>query len=95
MARVAIIEGTWHIRCPACNEMHGFIPNRWTFNGDLDKPTFNPSMLIVINPKDHKHYNPNVATSVCHSVVEHGRIRYLSDCTHSMAGRTVDLPEIS
>jgi hypothetical protein len=31
--------------------------------------------------------------SVCHSFVTSGRIQFLSDCTHALAGQTVDLPE--
>lgn len=30
---------------------------------------------------------------VCHSFVTNGRIQFLGDCTHSLAGTTVDLPE--
>jgi hypothetical protein len=33
-------------------------------------------------------------TFVCHSFVTDGRIQYLGDCTHAMAGQTVDLPDI-
>lgn len=32
---------------------------------------------------------------VCHSFVTDGRIQFLSDCTHALAGQTVDLPELS
>lgn len=28
----------------------------------------------------------------CHSYVTEGRIQFLSDCTHALAGQTVDLP---
>lgn len=35
---------------------------------------------------------PNVATC-CHSVVTEGSIHFLSDCTHSLAGIVVPLPE--
>lgn len=31
--------------------------------------------------------------SVCHSFVTDGRIQFLGDCTHALAGQTVDLPE--
>lgn len=31
--------------------------------------------------------------SICHSFVTDGRIQFLSDCTHALAGQTVDLPE--
>ena len=30
---------------------------------------------------------------VCHSFVTDGRIQFLGDCTHHLAGQTVDLPE--
>lgn len=33
-------------------------------------------------------------TFVCHSFVRGGRIEFLSDCTHALAGQTVELPEI-
>jgi hypothetical protein len=29
----------------------------------------------------------------CHSFVTSGRIQFLADCTHALAGQTVDLPE--
>jgi hypothetical protein len=34
----------------------------------------------------------NVPT-VCHSFVTDGKIQFLGDCTHSLAGQTVDLPD--
>jgi hypothetical protein len=29
---------------------------------------------------------------VCHVFVENGKIRFLDDCTHELAGKTVDIP---
>lgn len=29
----------------------------------------------------------------CHTYITDGRIQFLSDCTHELAGQTVDLPE--
>lgn len=31
---------------------------------------------------------------VCHSFVTDGRIQFLGDCTHALAGQTVDLPPV-
>jgi hypothetical protein len=31
---------------------------------------------------------------ICHSYVRDGRIEFLPDCTHALAGQTVDLPDI-
>lgn len=51
---------------------------RWTFNGDFEKPTFRPSMRV--------DYRNGLIT---HCFVTDGQIQYLSDCTHDMAGKTV------
>jgi len=42
-------------------------------------------------PPDGKRY-PG-ADVVCHSFVTDGRIQFLGDCTHTLAGQTVDLPD--
>lgn len=34
----------------------------------------------------------NKVAKVCHSFVREGRIQFLGDCTHRLAGHTVDLP---
>ena len=31
--------------------------------------------------------------TVCHSYVTDGRIKFLGDCTHTLVGQTVDLPD--
>lgn len=74
--------GGWLIHCPACGYGHLF-DKRWTFNGDVERPTFRASMLVYAHGDRPR----------CHSFVTDGRIEYLSDCTHAMAGQTVDLPE--
>lgn len=60
----------------------------WTFNGDEERPTFSPSLLV------HGAPEANPPTPRCHSFVRDGRIEFCTDSTHAMAGRTVDLPEI-
>lgn len=72
-------------RCPGCQSNHAF-DSRWTFNGDFQKPTFNPSLLVEIG----KHPNP---PDRCHSFVKEGKIQFLNDCSHDMAGQTVDIPD--
>ena len=34
--------------CPGCNELHmiSIAQGRWTWNGDSEKPTFDPSVLV-------------------------------------------------
>lgn len=83
------------VMCPACKHGHKFNtpehPTRggakWSFNGNLERPTFTPSMLVTCDMR-----NPPVKT-ICHSYVTDGRIQFLGDCTHEMKGQTVDLPE--
>lgn len=86
-------RGCYSIWCPACKNEHPFDKNRWQFNGDSEKPTFEPSMLIRIGPMPKGHPDEG-KYDVCHSFVRGGQIIYLSDCTHSYAGQTVDLPDI-
>ena len=96
-----------HFRCPGCNDMHGVTvdtPEGWGWNGDLERPTFTPSVLVYPHTilvdydleGDAKYAPENLtATPRCHSFVTDGRIQFLSDCTHELAGQTVDLPEWS
>lgn len=79
----------------------------WSFNGDLERPTLSPSILSRSGHYVPGHTGQCWCTpdpdgedwgfkcGVCHSFVREGRIEFLSDCTHVLAGQTVDLPEIS
>jgi len=95
--------------CPGCGEFHT-VNRTWAFNGDSDRPTFSPSIKVTSGHflAEHKPgdrcwctYNaehPDDPTpfhcEMCHSFVENGQIRFLDDCSHALAGQTVDLPEI-
>lgn len=59
---------------------------RWTFNDDFERPTFRPSMLCTFNG----HENPPEFVRE-HFFVTDGKIQYLPDCHHDMAGKTVDM----
>lgn len=77
-------DGSYLFWCPGCQELHAYGPT-WTFNGDLDKPTFTPSLLVryleISGPNKGKR---------CHLYLTNGIIKYLSDCTHSL--RSTDVP---
>jgi len=99
--------------CPGCQEAHriqhgsGSGP-RWGWNGDVNKPTFTPSVLVTgknFTPKGEADFDawhdagcPSPAPifesidARCHTFVTDGRIQFLSDCTHALAGQTVDMP---
>lgn len=80
----------------------------WTFDGNLLRPTFMPSLLwrsghycgttpasdCAMCKHAAEHGLPS-ACCICHSWVRDGRIQFLPDCTHQLAGQTVDLPEVA
>lgn len=100
--------------CPGCGENHAPYINGtghpvWGFNGDYDKPTFTPSLLVRsghyagghngedcwCNWSERNNGEPApFKCTVCHSFVTDGKIQFLSDCTHALAGQTVELPEM-
>lgn len=69
--------------CPGCQNAHGFHVPQWTWNGSMEVPTFMPSLMC----------NGHDPASRCHSFVKDGKIQFLADCWHSLAGQTVDLPD--
>lgn len=100
--------------CPGCEEIHGVWVSRavhpvWTWNGSLERPTLQPSILVTSGHymTHHKPGAPCWCThnaehpddawfncSRCHSFVTDGRIQFLGDCSHKLAGQTVDLPDV-
>lgn len=116
MAKVTISEyegrKTFSFQCPGCKESHN-IGETWQFNGDVERPTFSPSILVksghYADTLRHDHpcwcdHNAEMIAKgeepsgfecgICHSFVRDGKIEFLSDCTHALAGQTVELPEI-
>lgn len=101
--------------CEGCKSAHAISiagNGAWGFNGDYDKPTFTPSVLVTSghytkdwaerkakNPAqdcwctfNQKH--PGITSFKCfscHSFVTNGSIQFLADCTHELAGKTVQL----
>jgi hypothetical protein len=109
----ATIWGNWDpekekrniaIMCPGCNCKHIIATKEpqsngavWAFNGDMDKPTFSPSLLIRTGSHATPEYvdPPECPPTTCHSFITDGKIQFLGDCTHALKGQTVDLPDIS
>lgn len=75
---------------------------RWSFNGNTDAPTFSPSLHFKSGhfvPGEEKKvcgwckdYPDLKVCYCCHSFVRDGKIQFLNDCSHHLAGHTVDLP---
>lgn len=71
--------------CSGCKALHPVYlgQGQRTFDGNLDKPTFTPSIYF---PRDM--LAPGVT---CHCFIRAGMIEYCGDCTHELAGQTVPL----
>jgi hypothetical protein len=77
----------YHYWCPGCDCIHAFalkeVGGHHSFNGDLNNPTVSPSLV--------QNFAPG---TMCHSFIKNGMIQFLSDCTHALANKTVELPQI-
>lgn len=81
----------WAFFCPGCQYDHALAVTQyqvggnpqWDFNGDPDKPTFSPSLLVFGSDQSRR----------CHTFIKNGQIQFLDDCFHDLKGQTVDLPD--
>jgi len=89
--------------CPACKETHSFFVDqptrggaRWSFDGNVERPTFNPSMNIRTGPRPTVPVGrPDAGQiDVCHYFLHAGKLQFCPDSTHALAGKTVDLPPL-
>lgn len=82
-------SGDWGFFCPGCKYGHSFRVGgdlsrpQWTWNGSFERPTFTPSLLV----------NKDYPAQRCHLFMIDGRIQFLPDCHHSLAGQTVECPD--
>lgn len=61
----------------------------WAWDGNLEAPTLSPSILTHTGP-----YVDGKGVGICHSFLKAGVFEFLSDCTHSMAGQNVPMPDL-
>lgn len=71
--------------CPGCEDLHP-LPDGWTFDGNTAAPTFTPSFRHT--------WAKAGAARCCHYIVTAGRVAYCADSTHSLAGKTIDMPDL-
>ena len=97
----AVIETStgWMIRCPVCT-FHVF-PKKgkpgasWTFNGDLHKPTFSPSMNSLVKYSEAQCEEDRRPDRRCHFIINSGMMAFCVDCTHEYAGKVIPMLEWS
>lgn len=97
MTKIKLVSGTrgiYSFFCPGCGKYHtintkdeGYKQPIWGFNGDVDKPTFTPSLAVLSVTNIANEYRE----MRCHSFIRDGKIQYLSDCDHALAGQTIDM----
>lgn len=76
----------YHHFCPGCNLLHNIWTSgkvAWAFNGNMDKPTFTPSV----------HHSTNKNT-ICHYNITAGDILFHEKSTHPLKSQRVGLPDI-
>ena len=87
--------------CSSCNSRHPINvgePNSngasWSFNNNVEAPTFTPSVNIRIGPYslDDDECNKNIY-DVCHYNITDGKITYHGDTTGPLSGQTLELPD--
>lgn len=81
--------------CAGCKEAHIFYTERrtnnpnaacWTFNGDMEKPTFGPSMRLF----KHSPREGVPERTLCHYFLVDGFIDYLPDSSdHDLRGKVL------
>ncbi|PKP09862.1 MAG: hypothetical protein CVU09_09540 [Bacteroidetes bacterium HGW-Bacteroidetes-4] len=94
MAKLSAVEKKTNspdflFHCPGCGYSHGVWTTRlpgenhplWQFNGDINNPTISPSLLVR-------------GQFICHSFIRSGKIQFLNDCTHHLAGQTIDMQDV-
>ena len=95
MAKIVLVKpggiasGYYQFYCPGCEYYHGVytIETKWNktiweFDSNLESPTISPSILNTFD--DH----------FCHLFIRKGTIEYLSDSTHHLSGKIVDMVDV-
>lgn len=81
------------------------LPDGWSFNGDLEAPTFMPSFKHVgwklkTGPNGRwtgeweTDAQGNAIPTVCHYILTAGILNFCNDSTHPLACKSVPLPAL-
>ena len=95
-ARAAALEADFGVSywfwCEGCDVYHRYVTKNpvgdqgptWSFNGDMERPTFSPSLLMN-GRVDLKPEDVTRGVHRCHLVLADGVVRFQGDCTHALA----------
>lgn len=74
-------KGNYLFLCKGCGDQHiVYVRSKspdgklWGFDGDIENPTFHPSILLQTVHHGEIH--------ICHFFISEGKVQYLKDCTH-------------
>jgi hypothetical protein len=104
-------KGYYSFECPGCGLTHN-IPTeqsdstlKWQFNGDVDNPTFSPSLLNRWGKEAEPNFKepaepfgegaPGSWSGRCHLFITNGQIQFCQDSTNALAGKTVEMAQIA
>lgn len=77
--------------CLGCKSVHR-LPRYLKFNRNHDLPTFRPDVNFRVGPFKEGHpYHGQIVT--CHFRITDGMVRYFTDSTHDLKGKTLGLPD--
>jgi len=93
LEEIAGYPGRLLMECPGCKMAHHILVGegsgpRWSFNGNMEKPTFSPSILVRYT------WGEEQKEVVCHSYINDGVWNFLTDCTHELAGQLVPMIDV-
>jgi hypothetical protein len=99
MAKIKKRVATYYsFYCPGCKHEHSFMiaedNSQWWFNGNLERPSFTPSLLNVMKIKNEVTGVYNIEKERCHLIITDGMIHFQTDCQHELAGQIIELPEV-
>lgn len=89
----------WHW-CPACDHLHAYRIEgdgrpMWRWNGDVQSPTLEPSMLCFTTHDEHGDPLPSgQRRTLCYYFLRGGALEFCSDSPHPWSGKTVPLPDL-
>jgi hypothetical protein len=89
--------------CPGCDQRH-VIFDSWSFDGNLEKPTFSPSVkitgkkIVVVDGRWTGEWVRDAAGNpvddCCHYFLHVGELKFCGDSKHALAGKNVPLPDL-
>lgn len=103
-AKLRRVAGGYAHYCPGCEGLHVIPTNKdpdfsgpnWSFDGNVESPTFNPSVRITYNGPDAGQLRDSyrAPAACCHYFLHDGELCFCGDSTHPLSGKVITLPDL-